>query len=47
MELQPTRSTTLLRSMGAVGENLQESKVCSVGEQISHRERSFKNDVYC
>ena len=47
MEVQPTRSTTLWRSMGAVGEKLQESNVCSVGEQISHRGRSFNNDVYC
>ena len=34
-------------SMGTVGEKLQESNVCSVGEQISHRGRSFNNDVYC
>ena len=39
MEVQPTRSTSLWRSMGTVGEKLQESNVCSVGEQISHRGR--------
>ena len=47
MEVQPTRSTTFWRSMGAVGEKLQESNVCSVREQISHGGRSFNNDVYC
>ena len=47
MEVQPTRSTPLWRSMGAVGEKLQESNVSSVGEQISHRERYFNSDVYC
>ena len=41
MEVQPIRSTSLWRSMGAVGEKLQESNVCSVGEQISHRGRFF------
>ena len=46
MEVQPTRSITLWRSMGAVGEKLQESNVCSIGEQISHRGRSFNNDVH-
>ena len=47
MEVQPTRSTPLWRSMGAVGEKLQESNVCSVGEQSSHRGRSFNNNVFC
>ena len=47
MEVQPTRSTFLWRSMGTVGEKLQESDVCSNGEQISPRGRSFNNDVYC
>ena len=45
MEVQPTRSTSLWWSMGTVGEKLQESNVCIVAEQISHRGRSFKNDV--
>ena len=47
MEVQPNRSTSLWKSMGTVGEKLQESKVCSVGEQINHRGRSFNNDEYC
>ena len=47
MKVQPTRSTSLRRSMGTVGEKLQESNVCSVGEQSIHRGRSFNNDVYC
>ena len=47
MEVQPIRSTSLWMSMGAVGEKLQEGSVCSIGEQISHRGRSFNNDVYC
>ena len=37
----------LWRSLGMVGEKLQESNACSVGEQISHQGRSFNNDVYC
>ena len=41
------RSTTLWRSMGVVGQMLQESNVCSVSEQISDRGRSFNNDVFC
>ena len=45
MEVQPTRSTPHCRSMGVVGEKLQESNVCIIGEQISHRGRSFNNDV--
>ena len=44
-EVQPTRSTPIWRSMGTVGEKLQESNICSIGEQISHRGRSFNNDV--
>ena len=40
MEVQPTRSTSLRRSMGTIVEKLQESDVCSVEEQISHRGRS-------
>ena len=47
MQVEPTRSTTLRRSMGTVGEKLQESNVCSVGEQINHRGRSLDNDAYC
>ena len=47
MEVQPTRSTSRRRSMGTVGEKLQECNVCSVGEQISHRERPFNYDVCC
>ena len=47
IEVQPTRSTSLWRSMGAAGQKLQESNVCSVGEQISHRGRSINYDVYC
>ena len=46
-EVQPTRSTSLWRSMGAAGQKLQEGNVCSVGEQISHRGRSINYDVYC
>ena len=45
MVVQPTRSASLWRSMGTVGEKLQESNVCSVGEQISHRGRSDVNDL--
>ena len=30
--VQPTRSTSLWRSMGTVGEKLQESNVCGIGE---------------
>ena len=45
-EVQPTRGTTLWRSMGTVGEKLQKSNECSVQEQISYRGRSFNNDVY-
>ena len=41
MEVQPTRSTPLW-SMGTVGEMLQESNVCSVGEQISHLRTFFQ-----
>ena len=37
-EIQPNRSTTLWRSIGTIGEKLQESNVSSVGEQISQRE---------
>ena len=44
MEVQPTRSTSLWRSMGTVADKLQESNVCSVGEQISHRGRSFNSE---
>ena len=47
MEVQPTRSSSLWRSMGAAGQKLQESNVCSVGEQISNRGRSINYDVYC
>ena len=39
MEVQPTRSTSLWRSMGTVGQKLQESNVCSVGS------RSVTEDV--
>ena len=46
MEIQPSRSTSLWRIMGTVDEKLQESNVCSVGEQISHRVRSFNYDMY-
>ena len=42
-----TLAAPIWRSMGTVGEKLQESHVCSVGEKISHRGRSFNNDVYC
>ena len=45
MEDQPTRSTTVWRSMGVVGEKLQESNACSVGEEISNRGSSFNYDV--
>ena len=45
MEVQSTRSTTLWRSMGAVAQKLQESNVCCVGQQISHRGRSYNYDV--
>ena len=47
MEVQPTRSTPLWRKMGTVGEKLQESNVCTVGEPIRYRGRSFNNNVYC
>ena len=47
MEVQPTRSTTLWRGMGAIGQKLQDGNVCSLGEQGSHRGRSCNNDVYC
>ena len=47
MEVQSARSISLWRSMGTVGEKLQESNVCGIGEKISHRGRSFNNDGYC
>ena len=47
MEVQPTRSAQLWRGMGTVGQKLQESNVCSLGEQISYRGRFFSYDVYC
>ena len=40
-------AATLRKSMGTVGDKLQESKLYSVGGQISPRGRSFDNDVYC
>ena len=43
----PAAPPSLWRSMGTTAEKLQESNASSVGEQISHRERSFNNDVYC
>ena len=46
MEVQPTRSTTFWRSMRTVGDKLQESNLCSVGDQISHRGRPLTYDVY-
>ena len=45
MEVQPTRSTSLWWSMGAVGEKLQESKVCSVGYAVYAVSRSVTEDV--
>ena len=47
MEVQPTRSTSFRRSMGTVGEKLQESNVCSVREQISHGGIFLNYDLYC
>ena len=45
MEVQPTRSTSLWWSMGAVGEKLQESNVCSVGYAMYAVSRSATEDV--
>ena len=47
MEVQPTCSISLCWSMRTVGEKLEGSNLCSVGDQISHRGRSFNNDVHC
>ena len=46
MEVQPTRSTLLWRSMGTVGEKLQESNVYILGEQIRQRGFSVNNNLY-
>ena len=38
MEVQPTRSKSLWRAIGTVGQDVHKSSIFSVGEQISHRD---------
>ena len=48
MEVQPTRSTSVWRSMGSMGwRDVAKKIVCSVGDQISHRGSSLNYFVYC